>query len=229
MLQSPLFVCTDFDSESKDEDFDSDDYDGDNDSINSDEISTAEPKTPINQRSDHCNIPWNEPDCKKETKEYFPPSTDPFAQNYRKKADWDEKRKERWQKEWAFVKDLVDKYESVEHAEFTRPFDQFRILLQVSSESRRFRGNAENIQNRGIYEKYEELWTTTSDSLQRSCDIMNMLLVEAPELIVRYSEIEKLTKERVAVMERGEKPSWEVAWEKRMKAELGPWGTPRII
>jgi hypothetical protein len=58
---------------------------------------------------------------------------------------------------------------------------------------------------------------------------MNMLLGRAPELIVRYAALEKITRERIETMERGEKATWEVAWEKRMKAELGPWGTPRMI
>lgn len=57
---------------------------------------------------------------------------------------------------------------------------------------------------------------------------MNMLLDESPDLIARYAALEKLTKERVEVMEKGGKAEWEVAWEKRRKAELGPWGTPRI-
>jgi hypothetical protein len=57
---------------------------------------------------------------------------------------------------------------------------------------------------------------------------MNMLLQEAPDLIVRYAQLEKLTTERIYAVENGEKPSWEVAWLKRRRAELGPWGTPRI-
>jgi len=57
---------------------------------------------------------------------------------------------------------------------------------------------------------------------------MNMLLDEAPDLISRYAALEKLTRERVEILEQGGKADWEVAWERRRKAELGPWGTPRI-
>jgi hypothetical protein len=65
--------------------------------------------------------------------------------------------------------------------------------------------------------------------MQRLCDVMNMLLEEAPELITRYAMLERTTRERIAAMERGERAAWEVAWEKKIKAELGPWGTPRIM
>jgi hypothetical protein len=57
--------------------------------------------------------------------------------------------------------------------------------------------------------------------MTRTCTVMNMLLKEAPDLIMRYAALEKLTRERVAVMESGGKPSWELAWEKRRAAELG--------
>jgi len=56
---------------------------------------------------------------------------------------------------------------------------------------------------------------------------MNMLLELAPDLIVRYAALEKLAKERVESMERGEKASWEIAWEKRRQAELRGWYSPR--
>jgi hypothetical protein len=48
---------------------------------------------------------------------------------------------------------------------------------------------------------------------------MNMLLENAPELILRYQAIVKLMRERMALTERGEKPEWEQAWEKRTAAE----------
>ena len=82
-------------------------------------------------------------------------------------------------------------------------------------------------QQRGLHEKYEELWNAP-DPITRSCDIMNMLLEEAPDLIVRYAELEQLTKQRIIAAEKGEKQSWEVAWTKRRRAELGPWGTPML-
>jgi len=72
------------------------------------------------------------------------------------------------------------------------------------------------------------MFVSSPDAATRSCNIMNMLLEEAPDLIMRYAELEKLTRERVAVLEAGGKASWEVAWEKRRAAELGPWGTPRM-
>lgn len=137
MLQSPLFVSTDTDSDS--DEFDSDNYDNDNDSIDSEDISpisstasaTSRPLSPDIQISDGTETIAFIVDEKKETCW----STDPFAANYRKKADWDSDLKARWEKEWWFVEDVVEKYESVEHAEFTRPFDQFRVLLQVSPRS----------------------------------------------------------------------------------------------
>jgi len=49
---------------------------------------------------------------------------------------------------------------------------------------------------------------------------MNMLLEEAPDLIVRYAALEKLMRERIADMESGKKASWELAWEKRRAAEF---------
>lgn len=57
--------------------------------------------------------------------------------------------------------------------------------------------------------------------MTRTCTVMNMLLQEAPDLIVRYAALEKLARERVAMAADGRKPSWEVAWEKRREAELG--------
>ena len=50
---------------------------------------------------------------------------------------------------------------------------------------------------------------------------MNMLLQEAPDLIVRYAALERLVRERVADAINGRKPSWELAWEKRRAAESG--------
>jgi hypothetical protein len=50
---------------------------------------------------------------------------------------------------------------------------------------------------------------------------MNMLLQEAPDLIMRYAALEKLARERVAIAANGIKPSWELAWEKRRAAEMG--------
>jgi hypothetical protein len=132
MLQSPLFVSTDTDSDS-DSEFDSDNYDNDNDSIDSEEISPVSPTeyvrppSPDIQISDGTERVGFVVDENKETVW----STDPFAPNYRKRADWEPELKKKWEKEWGFVRDVVEKYESVEHAEFTRPFDQFRVLLQA--------------------------------------------------------------------------------------------------
>jgi len=56
---------------------------------------------------------------------------------------------------------------------------------------------------------------------------MNLLLDEAPDLIVRYAALEKLTRERVEAMERGGKPSWELAWEKRRAVEMAGGKSPR--
>lgn len=57
--------------------------------------------------------------------------------------------------------------------------------------------------------------------MTRTCTIMNMLLQEAPDLIVRYAALERLARERVADAMNGRKPSWELAWEKRRAAESG--------
>lgn len=141
-IQSPLFVSTDSDSESLEDDseFDSDAYDNDNDSIASENLTPTEIEHEmVSRRNTHAHLhlpdtPRSLPfrSLGRSTDERLPPaSTDPFAVNYRKKADWDEATKARWQKEWWFVEDVVEKYESVEHAEFTRPFDQFRVLIQV--------------------------------------------------------------------------------------------------
>jgi len=137
-IQSPLFVRTDSDlgSELNDEDFDSDNYDNDNDSLESEDLTPTEIDQTWSRRNTHTHL--HIPDGSEKLpfggfkrRESGPSSTDPFASNYRKKADWDEETKERWQREWSFVTDVIEKYESVEHAEFTRPFDQFRILIQV--------------------------------------------------------------------------------------------------
>jgi len=126
------------DSDSSDDGFDSDGYDNDNDSLDSEDISpdgfrrqtitrhnTDIERFQITDGSETVNfkLGW------KREEEY---SADPFASNYRKVANWDEGTRKRWEKEWWFVKDVVEKYESVEHAEFTRPYDQFRVLLEVS-------------------------------------------------------------------------------------------------
>lgn len=49
---------------------------------------------------------------------------------------------------------------------------------------------------------------------------MNMLLQEAPDLIVRYAALEKLVRERIAMAINGRKPIWELAWEKRRAVEM---------
>jgi len=246
-IQSPLFVSTDSDSDSDGldgDEFDSDSYDNDNDSIDSAALTPTEIEhETLSRRNTHIHLHLpNSPRSLKfrslgKAERYS--STDPFAENYRKKADWDEATKARWQREWGFVTDFIEKYESVEHAEFTRPFDQFRVLIQVSSDLFSIRENTGNksldrnanisfSKERGLHEKYEKMFATSPDTATRSCNIMNMLLEEAPDLIARYAALEKLTRERVEVLERGGKAEWEVAWEKRRKAELGPWGTPRI-
>ena len=135
MLNSPLFVSGHESDSSSDDDseFDDENYDNDNDnlSINSDEIVSPEeyirPLSPDIQISDGKEIVGFVVDENKETVW----STDPFAPNYRKRADWDAGLKQSWENEWGFVRDVVEKFESVEHAEFTRPFDQMRVLLQV--------------------------------------------------------------------------------------------------
>lgn len=139
-IHSPLFVRTDSDSDSASGSLDTDNFDDDNDSIDSEDIKTGSVRRPTDRRptakrpntddfiSDR-NETVNPGPGVKSDEEY---STDPFAINYRKKADWDPLTKARWRKEWHFVPNLIEKYESVEHAEFTRPFDQLRVLLQVS-------------------------------------------------------------------------------------------------
>jgi hypothetical protein len=61
--------------------------------------------------------------------------------------------------------------------------------------------------------------------MTRTCTVMNMLLQEAPDLIVRFAALDKLGRERVAMAESGRKPSWELAWEKGRVAEMGPRGS----
>ncbi|KAG9242288.1 hypothetical protein BJ878DRAFT_179417 [Calycina marina] len=221
-IQSPLFVSTDSDSDSDEvedeKDFDSDAFDNDNDSIASESLTPTEiEQKMISKRNTHAHshlsstarsLPFRSLGRSEETHS----SSDPFAANYRKKVDVDDVAKERWRQEWHFVTDFLEKYESVEHAEFTRPFDQFRVLIQ----------------ERSLHVKYEMLFVTSPDAVTRSCYIMNMLLEEAPDLISRYAALERLTKERMEFFERGGKAEWEVAWETRRRAELGPWVTPRL-
>lgn len=57
--------------------------------------------------------------------------------------------------------------------------------------------------------------------MTRTCTVMNMLLQEAPDLIVRYAALDKLARERVAIAASGRKPSWELAWEKRRSVDMG--------
>lgn len=143
-IQSPLFVSTDSDSDSEGidgDEFDSDAYDNDNDSIDSAALTPTEIEQETLSRRNtqiHLDLPNSPRSLKfrslgKQEERYS--STDPFAANYRKTADWDEETKALWQREWGFVTDFIEKYESVEHAEFTRPFDQFRVLIQVSLNS----------------------------------------------------------------------------------------------
>ena len=138
--ESPLFVRTD--SGLSNSSFGSDRYDDDNDSLSSEDISpdgfrrqtisrhnTDISRFQITDGSETVNFKLGFKQKDEEEEEY---SDDPFAPNYRKRADWGDKERQRWEREWWFVKDVVEKYESVEHAEFTRPYDQFRVLLQVS-------------------------------------------------------------------------------------------------
>lgn len=120
--------------------FDSDGYDNDNDSLSSEDITpdgfrrqtisrhnTDISRFQITDGSETVNfkLGW------KQEEDY---STDPFASNYRKVADWNDATRARFARVWNFVDNFIEKYESVEHAEFTRPYDQFRVLLQVSKQ-----------------------------------------------------------------------------------------------
>lgn len=144
MPQSPLFVCTDSDSD----DLSSDGFDDDNSSVSSSDfdISPSEPpsRSPSPSQTRRPSFPQRQNTdieisdgtetvnfrIELKSKEQY--SDDPFAINYRKSmGEWGEKERERFRKEWWFVEDLVEKFESVEHSEFTRPFDQFRVILQV--------------------------------------------------------------------------------------------------
>jgi hypothetical protein len=133
--QSPLFVRTD--SNSSRSSLDSANFDDDNNSIESEEIeSGGGSRRQIVSRYNtdiHISDGYETVNFGIGIKSDEPYSPDPFAINYRKTADWDTTAKAQWQREWWFVPDLIEKYESVEHAEFTRPFDQFRVLLEVSS------------------------------------------------------------------------------------------------
>jgi hypothetical protein len=131
-IESPLFVRTDSDSTMSS--LDTENFDDDNDSINSEEIESGSVRRPTVNRLNtdiHISDGYETVNFGLGLKSEETYSTDPCAINYRKKADWDPATKIQWQREWGFVPDLVEKYESVEHAEFTRPFDQFRVLLQV--------------------------------------------------------------------------------------------------
>jgi hypothetical protein len=133
--QSPLFVRTDSDSSRSS--LDSANFDDDNNSIESEEIESgrgSRRQTVNRYNTDiHISDGYETVNFGIGIKSDEPYSPDPFAINYRKTADWDATAKAKWQREWWFVPDLIEKYESVEHAEFTRPFDQFRVLLEVSS------------------------------------------------------------------------------------------------
>jgi hypothetical protein len=141
MPNSPLFVRTDSDlSDSSSDDFDerlcraSDDFDFDKDNdtikdfeqgeVDGQPLSHVNSDIVISDGTETVNFNFS-------SKSPEPYSSDPFAINYRKTADWDEATKAKFQKEYWFIPDVLEKYQSVEHAEFTRPFDQFRVLLQV--------------------------------------------------------------------------------------------------
>ena len=131
-IQSPLFVRTDSDSSRSS--LDTENFDDDNDSIDSEEIESGKARRPTIDRLNtdiHISDGYETVNFGLGVKSDDTYSADPFAINYRKKADWDPATRAQWQREWWFVPDLVEKYESVEHAEFTRPFDQFRVLLQA--------------------------------------------------------------------------------------------------
>jgi hypothetical protein len=136
-IQSPLFVRTD--SDSSQSSLDTENFDDDNDSLDSEEIESGDIRRPTIDRLKtdiHISDGYETVNFGLGVKSDDTYSTDPFAIHYRKKADWDPATRAQWQREWWFVPNLVDKYESVEHAEFTRPFDQFRVLLEVSPHSR---------------------------------------------------------------------------------------------
>lgn len=143
MLDSPLFTCTNVESDSDENDLESADYDNDNSSIDSYDIESKEVQTPSSLETPSYlwihDYSGDEPGISSAGEESEDgqglPSTNPFAACYRKRADWDPVTRNKWAKDWWFVKDVVDKYESFEHAEFTRPFDQFRVRLQVRFES----------------------------------------------------------------------------------------------
>lgn len=133
-IQSPLFVRTDSDSSRSS--LDTENFDDDNDSIDSEEIESGNVRRPTIDRLNtdiHISDGYETVNFGLGVKSDDTYSTDPFAINYRKRADWDPATRAQWQRDWWFVPDLIEKYESVEHAEFTRPFDQFRVLLQAST------------------------------------------------------------------------------------------------
>lgn len=134
MAQSPLLVRMDS-GLSSDDGFDSDNFDDDNNSIDSKDIEPAESRQTFRRHPTDIQISdgYETVNFGIAVKSDEPYSPDPFAINYRKTTDWDAAAKAQWQREWWFVPNLIEKYESVEHAEFTRPFDQFRVLLQVET------------------------------------------------------------------------------------------------
>lgn len=168
-IQSPLFVRTDSDSTVSS--LDTENFDGDNDSIDSEEIESGSVRRPTVNRLDtdiHISDGYETVNFGLGLKSEETYSTDPFAINYRKKADWDPATKAQWQREWGFIPDLIEKYESVEHAEFTRPFDQFRVLLQV----RRFSGPSQRVPRNGYLTKIfrrDGVYTRSTKSYQQLC------------------------------------------------------------
>ncbi|KAF2786764.1 hypothetical protein K505DRAFT_330116 [Melanomma pulvis-pyrius CBS 109.77] len=66
------------------------------------------------------------------THEQQPYSSDPFAPNYRHICPWSEEDKAEWIATWPLPlrADYWQVYESAEHAEYTRPWDQLRVLLR---------------------------------------------------------------------------------------------------
>jgi len=61
-----------------------------------------------------------------------PYSSDPFAPNYRHICHWNEEEKAEWIATWPLPvrPDFWEVFESAEHAEHTRQFDQLRVLLR---------------------------------------------------------------------------------------------------
>ncbi|KAH8591148.1 hypothetical protein B0O99DRAFT_633246 [Bisporella sp. PMI_857] len=134
-MQSPLFVRTDSELSSDTlscDGFSDTSYDDDNASLESEDLSPVSiDSTLVNSRR-NTRVHFSPQHATKDDDgEEEPCSTNPFAKNYRKKADWDDETRKRMEREWFFVEDFIEKYESSEHAEYTRPFDQFRVLISV--------------------------------------------------------------------------------------------------